>query len=112
MQQALKRQAWTCARCLRQRQKIQSRRAKSTSAAALAPQSLEYHAVDLQESASNSQDDTTLRNVFDSNPFWEHFSLHPSNRTKTRAGLIGNRYLTSPGGFRTFAREIAAKCQH
>jgi mitochondrial intermediate peptidase len=111
MQQALKRQAWTCARCLRQQQKMQSRRAQSTGAAALVQQSPEYHAVELQESPSHSRDDTTLRNVFDSNPFWEHFSLHPSVRTKTRAGLIGNRYLTSPGGFRTFARETAAKCQ-
>lgn len=72
-------------------------------------------AADAYQPASNStstHDDKILRQIFDSPDFWKDFS----SKTKYHyggksAGLLQNRYLTTPEGFGQFANVTLQKCQ-
>ena len=72
-------------------------------------------AADAYQPASNStstHDDKILRQIFDSPDFWKDFS----SKTKYHyggksAGLLQNRYLTTPDGFGQFANVTLQKCQ-
>ncbi|KAI4130384.1 MAG: hypothetical protein LQ347_003405, partial [Umbilicaria vellea] len=56
--------------------------------------------------------DHALRNIFDSQPFWREFSHHArTDSLRRRQGLFQNHYLTSPAGFREFARVTLEKCR-
>lgn len=59
-----------------------------------------------------SHEDQTLRQIFDSEPFWQDFSRQSvSDLSKSRTGLFQNRYLTEPPGFLRFAQDIQKRCQ-
>ena len=92
-------QPWTCRRCLL-RLRYTSRRALQTASAP---------SFDYASKPAARHDDTTLRQIFDSRPFWRQFSQRKSSSKRT--GLLQNQYLTSPDGFREFAGITLAKCQ-
>ncbi|KAJ9646993.1 Mitochondrial intermediate peptidase [Coniosporium apollinis] len=101
------RQPWTCARCLR----LQQRRyfnglaeaAKANYAADIAPAT--------HDAPDAKYDDKTLRQIFDSQPFWKEFSQHAKHHGSGQsAGLFQNRYLTKPDGFQKFAHVTLQKC--
>ncbi|RMZ75512.1 hypothetical protein DV737_g5267, partial [Chaetothyriales sp. CBS 132003] len=48
-----------------------------------------------------------LRDVFNKHDFWRDFS----KSSKSSSGLIGNKYLTTAGGFQTFAETSLAQCR-
>ncbi|KAB8343010.1 hypothetical protein FH972_022604 [Carpinus fangiana] len=59
-----------------------------------------------------SHNDRTIRQIFDSQPFWNDFrSKAASIRGTRRAGLLQNKYLTSPAGFQAFSQNALSKCQ-
>ncbi|RMJ22620.1 hypothetical protein PHISP_06505 [Aspergillus sp. HF37] len=99
---------WTCRRCLQRRHF----RRFFESAAAPAPNPSPQAAFipTASPGKKKSQDDDTLRRVFDSEPFWHEFSQRSFLHSK-RAGLVQNQYLTSPDGFREFASVSLQKCQ-
>ena len=109
MHKLLRRQQWTCARCLRKQQQLQ-RRYQSSAAAALLDSGAESKVYQPTREPSHAQDNNVLRKVFDSQPFWHDFSQNTTTARK-RAGLIGNKYLTSPEGFQAFAENAINKCE-
>ena len=107
MHKLLRRQTWTCARCLRKQQRIQAR-AQSTAAVPAATIPDTYY-----PPLSHTQDNSVLRKVFDSQSFWKDFSQNTSTSSSTlskRSGLIGNKHLTAPNGFQAFAENTVQKC--
>ncbi|KAI9673945.1 MAG: Mitochondrial intermediate peptidase [Caeruleum heppii] len=61
---------------------------------------------------SSSQDDQTLRKVFDSQSFWQDFSQrHASLHRSHPRGLFQNRHLTNPGGFQVFASDTLGQAR-
>src|SRR5947199_3638362 len=96
MHKLLRRQTWTCARCLRKQQRIQAR-TQSTAAVPTAATRGTYY-----PPLSHTKDNSVLRNVFDSQSFWRDFSQNTSTLSR-RSGLIGNKHLTAPKGFQAFA---------
>lgn len=59
-----------------------------------------------------SQDDHTLRQVFDSQSFWKNFSSQTTHQASgRRSGLLQNKFLTSPQGFSDFSQEALQKCR-
>jgi intermediate peptidase len=59
----------------------------------------------------SSHQDRTLRQIFDSQPFWKDFSQASASTSSKPAGLFQNRYLTKPEGFEHFASVTLAKCK-
>ena len=110
MLKVLRRRNWICARCLRKVQQFQAVRKQSTAAAPISNSGHDYSANHPPEALSHSHDDTILRKVFDSQRFWRDFSRNPST-LGLKAGLIGNRYLTTPRGFQNFAEDALRKCK-
>lgn len=104
MLKRLQRQAWTCPKCLRQQQK--ARRNLITSAAnrgAAAAAALEDFRPVSHGAPSANRDDRTLRQIFDSQAFWQDFSSSTKHGYGGKsAGLFQNRYLTRPEGFQEF----------
>lgn len=92
-------QPWTCSRCL-----LRLKPARRTLQTASAPS---LNSLDASKS-STQHDDSVLRQIFDSRPFWQEFSQRKSSK---RAGLLQNKYLTDPEGFRQFANVTLQKCQ-
>ncbi|KAG9733809.1 zincin, partial [Aureobasidium melanogenum] len=92
---------WTCAKCLRH----EPRRRLAT-AATSAPPPLVSHT-----DPNTSHQDATLRQIFDSQPFWKEFSARQTHPSKKSLGLFQNRYLTRPEGFEHFASITLAKCK-
>lgn len=115
MYRIIGRQPWTCRRCLLRLRTAEARRKVSSTAAPFPSSSeiLKDYGVSHSTSASTQRhDDSTLRQVFDSRPFWREFSLSSQRRGgNKRAGLLQNQYLTDPEGFRQFAQESLQKCQ-
>ncbi|KAF2672129.1 mitochondrial intermediate peptidase [Microthyrium microscopicum] len=99
-------QPWTCSSC---RSRI-ARRYASTLTSTVASPTFESSLSPPAFNASRaSQDDDTLRKIFDSGSFWNGFSakeLHSERST----GLIGNRYLDRPEGFLEYAQHSIRKC--
>ncbi|TKA32185.1 hypothetical protein B0A50_01433 [Salinomyces thailandicus] len=114
------RRPWTCSSCLRRQQQRIAKRCLVTSAntqgaaaaaAPAVPDDNHLRRPISKAAPSLRHDDRTLRQIFDSAPFWRDFSSptkHPhSNRN---AGLFQNRYLTRPEGFQDFASVTLHKC--
>jgi intermediate peptidase len=100
-----RRQPWTCVRCLRAAQR---RHGSTTAAAAVAKPSIASPALPSSFAAPDTeQDEKTLRQIFDSQPFWREFSQQSNGQ---QAGLFLNRYLTKPQGFKTYAEVTLRKC--
>lgn len=115
MLKQLKRTAWTCPRCVRDQRRI-SRRCLVTSSsnkgAAAAAARQDDHIPASKTAPSIAHDDRTLRQIFDSRPFWKDFSSKTKHHYGGRsAGLFQNRYLTHPEGFQTFAEVTLQKCK-
>jgi len=99
-----KRQPWTCASCLRQIQK----RTNASVASAVAPsRPSSYENAHLAPTRSSKADDSLLRDVFNNQSAWKDFS----SRAQTTSGLIGNRHLTEPRGFQSFAESSLQRCK-
>ncbi|KAK3720632.1 Mitochondrial intermediate peptidase [Vermiconidia calcicola] len=116
MLKRLQRKPWTCSSCLRQQQRSTKRclvTSSNTKGSAAAAASIADDYQPVSKSSPNvSHDDRTLRQVFDSAPFWKEFSsknkYHYGGKS---AGLLQNRYLTRPEGFQTFAHVTLQKCK-
>jgi len=98
--------AWICPRCTH-RQQIRGLGALAVAPEVFSPPPPVYH-----RAANTKDDDQNLRNIFDSPAVWKEFSKSnghgPDGR---RAGLLQNRYLTSPEGFEEFSSQALAKCK-
>jgi intermediate peptidase len=106
MLKGLRRQPWTCTRCL---QAAQRRHGSGIAAAAVVKPGVNPSSLPSSfASADTEHDEKTLRQIFDSQPFWKDFSQHGS--TGQQAGLFLNRYLTKPEGFKTYAKVTLGKC--
>lgn len=107
----LRSRSWICSRCLYRQHR--PRRSLATAAAATASlhQGNATGTTDYAHSPAY-HDDRTLRHIFDSQPFWREFSHHARTDSLRRPqGLFQNHYLTSPAGFREFARVTLEKCR-
>ncbi|KIW00350.1 uncharacterized protein PV09_08062 [Verruconis gallopava] len=97
---------WICQSCLHKttQRRSASRRAPAASGTAA-------H-IDLALPASYSPDteadDKTLRQIFDSQRFWQDFKASKGGK---RAGLFQNKYLTAPEGFQAYTQATLKKCQ-
>jgi mitochondrial intermediate peptidase len=100
MHKVLRRQ-WTCARCIRS----QIRRESTATAAAVAN---DHHFENAYVQSRPKTDGDALRQVFNNFDYYLHISR--SSATKS-SGLIGNKHLTSPRGFQTFADTSLAECK-
>lgn len=136
MYRILRREPWTCARCLRRVRQPQvptadvraackrgqayapvghrvsdiSRRHISTATGTV--QNLEAdHDPAFYRSPDYGEDEQTLQKIFDSCPFWRDYSQ--SNPAAGRnQGLLGIQYLKSPEGFFTFVEATKQKCDN
>jgi intermediate peptidase len=100
-----RRQPWTCIRCLKAAQR---RNGSSIATAAVAKPSIVTSALPSSFASPDTEhDEKTLRQIFDSQPFWKDFSQRSNGQ---HAGLFLNRYLTKPEGFKTYAEVTLAKC--
>ncbi|KAF2433781.1 mitochondrial intermediate peptidase-like protein mitochondrial precursor [Tothia fuscella] len=105
MLKGLRRQPWTCSRCLRAAQR---RTNTSISTASIPKLYNGISAVPTSFASTDTQhDDTTLRQIFDSQPFWKEFSQKGSGQ---HAGLFLNKYLTKPAGFKAYTDATLVKC--
>lgn len=108
---------WTCARCLRQQQRVARRglitSASNKGAAAAAAQAPTDDFQPIQRSdPSISHDDRTLRQIFDSASSWKDFNAKAKHRYGGKnIGIFQNRYLTNPEGFQEFAEVTRQKAQ-
>src|ERR1700743_2721460 len=101
MHKALRRQPWTCARCLRKQ-----KRNNSTAAGIAAIDDNTFQSAYLNGNpvARSKGDNALLREVFNQKGL--------SKATDTRhSGLIGNTLLTTPQGFQKFAETSVIQCK-
>ncbi len=106
------RQSWTCASCLSRQQSIRRRlitvapgRLKNVRDGITLPPAT-------HQTQASASDDSTLRQIFDSQAFWQAFSGSTQASISGRStGLFQNRYLTGPEGFRQFASVTLQKCK-
>ncbi|KAI9722446.1 MAG: Mitochondrial intermediate peptidase [Chrysothrix sp. TS-e1954] len=111
MLKRVQRQPWTCARCLlKQQRRLSRQQRRCLVGVATAAKEDAYPPPATHIAPSASQDDSTLRRIFDSHTFWKEFSTRLT-KTGKRAGLLQNRHLTSPHGFQQFAQDALKKCQ-
>ena len=100
------RQAWICPRCT-YRQQTRGFGALAAATEASPPPPPVYH-----RASNTKNDDQNLRNIFDRPAVWKEFSTSQSRSLDgRRAGLLQNRYLTSPEGFKEFSSQALAKCK-
>ena len=113
MYRIISRRPWTCRRCLLRLRSVESRRTGQTgsSYSSYATPSREQNHTVSQSTSAQRHDDSTLRRIFDSRPFWREFSQRRWAISPKRQGLLQNQYLTDPEGFRQFAQETLQKCQ-
>lgn len=117
--------SWVCSRCLQresprlQPQLVSRRWQHATTATTTAPRPDDLPppsrpksilASIAQHTADVKQDDSALRQIFDSPSAWLSFS--GSHKSKPRVGLFRNAYLTKPQGFLAFARVSLARAQN
>ncbi|EXJ89596.1 hypothetical protein A1O3_02663 [Capronia epimyces CBS 606.96] len=102
MHRLLRRQPWTCTRCLRQQQRHRSTATGTAAAAAVADNSFE--SAYLHAAPARNSDNALLREVFNNKGTWR-------TSEKTGSGLIGNNHLTTPRGFQKFAETSVAQCK-
>ncbi|EEH19367.1 hypothetical protein PABG_01686 [Paracoccidioides brasiliensis Pb03] len=110
MLKILRRQPWTCRRCILQHHRAQiNRRIHNHAAAGIeTPNNNVLDFAVAGNEAAKRHDDSTLRMIFDSQPFWREFS---QRKSRSPTGLLQNKYLTSPEGFLKFASVSLQKCQ-
>lgn len=106
MLRPLGRRSWTCRQCL-----LRNQTRSFESVASQAPRLNASYVPTDNTTPNKKADDETLRNVFDSQPFWKDFSQRRNATVPKKAGLVQNQYLTSPDGFRAFAHASLQKCQ-
>ncbi|KAI9823571.1 MAG: Mitochondrial intermediate peptidase [Thelocarpon impressellum] len=99
---------WTCSACRFQRQVVRRKLATATATATATLIKPHIHLAS-HSSPGASHDDRTLRQIFDSAPFWRDFSRR--SHTRESRGLFQNRYLTRPDGFQTFAAVTLEKAR-
>ena len=96
---------WVCSKCVKRQTQLRR----------LATASAKYQPgpAPVNSSAPGSQhEDRTLRQIFDSAPFWREFSqFSKSSYGGRNNGLVQNRYLTSPAGFEVFANNTVQKAK-
>ena len=102
MHKVLLRQPWTCARCLRLRSRKISSLTEPPSVAGT-----RFADAYIYETPKSKADNDALRDVFNSQSFWRDFSA----TAKKSSGLIGNRHLTSPKGWHSFAEGSLIQCK-
>ena len=100
------RRSWTCLRCLRQQQRLSRRRLTTAATVTVAkPSPIAYQ-------AASKHDDETIRQIFNSQIFWQEFSEQKKSFWRTeRVGLLQNHFLRTPQGFQTFVEATLQKCQ-
>lgn len=134
MYRTLRREPWTCARCLRRLRQAHStiddgqrvsnisqfhlpagrqtrdisRRRLSTSTRTV-PNLQTDDGPALYRSSNFDRDEDTLQKIFDSGPFWQDFSQSTPAVTRNE-GLLGIPYLKTPEGFFTFVQVTKQKC--
>ena len=117
MYKQFSRQTWTCARCLRKLSRLENHRRNSTTAgvAIARAQDESLTSKDFapywigEENVAHQQDDRALRDVFDSQDFWQSFIRNAPSRSP---GLVQNHYIKKPDGFQKFAIATLEKCKH
>ena len=112
MLKRLARQPWVCPKCLlKQQEKFPSSRRSFVSQSATTALRNAQSAVSYSAPATTT-DDETLRRVFDSQSFWKDFSTRSSQQLQPHnAGLLQNKYLTSPQGFQNLSKDALRTCQ-
>ncbi|KIW72842.1 hypothetical protein PV04_01009 [Phialophora macrospora] len=100
MHTVLRRQPWTCARCLRKQNRYNS------TAAGVVNDDSTFRSAYLNgnPSARSKSDDDLLREVFNRK------GLSKATQTR-RSGLIGNTLLTNANGFQKFAETSVVQCK-
>ncbi|KAI9720603.1 MAG: hypothetical protein M1812_002783 [Candelaria pacifica] len=112
MLKPLARLPWTCASCLSRQ--LAARRCLATVAATNSNTLRDGTTVSpiTHQTQAAASDDSTLRQIFDSQQFWQAFSGSTQAGISGRStGLFQNRYLTSPEGFGRFASITLQKCR-
>ena len=99
MHTALRRQPWTCAKCL-----LKQKRYNSTAAGTAAVLENSFDSAYLHGSSNRQTDSALLREVFNNKTTWNATAAKSS-------GLIGNSLLTGPKGFQKFAESSLAQCK-
>ncbi|OJD14621.1 hypothetical protein AJ78_05051 [Emergomyces pasteurianus Ep9510] len=107
MLKILRRQPWTCRRCILQQHRAQIIRRIHHNANLGVLKNVQDYTVAGNEAAKR-HDDSALRLIFDSQPFWREFSQRKSSSS---SGLLQNQYLTCPEGFLKLASVSLQKCQ-
>ena len=102
MHKVLRRQPWTCSRCLR-------RQSRTLSSISERPPAADTTLADayIHNSLKSKGDNDALRDVFNNQSFWRDFS----QSAKKTSGLIGNNYLTTPNGWQSFAEGSLVQCK-
>ncbi|PSN62843.1 mitochondrial intermediate peptidase [Corynespora cassiicola Philippines] len=98
---------WICSRCQLQRSR-QTRFNTTAAAAARDPASPPASSLYGLGTARAKEDDDALRKIFDNASFWDSFSRNSKKNPPT--GIVGNRYLTKPDGFRAFVQTTLQRC--
>ncbi|KAI2618497.1 mitochondrial intermediate peptidase-like protein [Hypoxylon sp. NC1633] len=94
----------TCSRCLGQASRARENRKRWLSSTVSTSQLNSAHIPVDHSQPDLRHDDSLLRPIFDSPPIYKDFMRPFSNAaTRGNVGLFGNKYLTSPEGFLTFA---------
>ena len=102
MHKVLRWQPWTCAKCLRRQ-----RRSISSIIEPASTRATRFEDAYIPGKTSTAVDDNILRDMFNNQSFWYKFS----RSAKTTSGLIGNKYLSTPKGFQSFAEESLRQCK-
>ncbi|KAI9793982.1 MAG: Mitochondrial intermediate peptidase [Candelina submexicana] len=112
MLKPLTRQTWTCTSCLFRQQSVRRRLATAAPAGLDTVRDGITLSPTTHQTQAPASDDSTLRQIFDSQQFWQAFSgsAQASNLGRS-TGLFRNQYLTSPEGFGRFASITLQKCR-
>ncbi|KAI9886613.1 MAG: hypothetical protein M1823_001591 [Watsoniomyces obsoletus] len=103
------RRPWTCINCLSRQRRSQTSLATGATTSHIAQDRLHLFTNHVAPRANH--DDRTLRQVFDSQPFWEDFSKKQKKLFRRSHGLFRNRHLTSRVGFQAFANISLERCK-
>ncbi|KAH0536904.1 Mitochondrial intermediate peptidase, partial [Glutinoglossum americanum] len=108
MIKAFRPRRWICPTCISRQRRVQ----RSLVNVAAAPSEDFRLPLASYTAPGSSRDDQTLRQIFDSQPFWQEFSQRRPAGLPTRpVGLFMNKYLTHPEGFREFAAVTLQKAR-
>ncbi|MCJ1328520.1 Mitochondrial intermediate peptidase [Thelotrema lepadinum] len=98
--------SWICFRCLRRQQRVFQRRLTTAATATAIKPSLGVY------QAAPKHEDETLKQIFNSQIFWQEFSEPKKSLWRTeQAGLLQNHFLRTPQGFQKFVEATLQRCQ-